>query len=230
VLLKLEHIGKTYYTDDVETRALQDITFAIERGEYVSVEGPSGCGKSTLLSIIGLLDSPTAGTYELNGKAVERLSSSERSSIRNHEIGFIFQNFNLIGDLTVQENVELPLVYRGVSKRERKRRVADVLDRVGITHRAGHYPAQLSGGQQQRVAVARALGGNPSLLLADEPTGNLDTVNGQAVMQLLSELHADGATIVMVTHDRAFANCAQRKIGLLDGCLRESADLVEAHQ
>ncbi len=230
MLLKLENIGKTYYTDDVETRALQGITFAIERGEYVSVEGPSGCGKSTLLSIVGLLDSPTAGTYELNGKAVERLSSSERSSIRNHEIGFIFQNFNLIGDLTVQENVELPLVYRGVSKRERQRRVADVLDRVAITHRARHYPAQLSGGQQQRVAVARALGGNPSLLLADEPTGNLDTTNGQAVMDLLRELHADGATIVMVTHDRAFANCAQRKIGLLDGRLRESIELVEARQ
>jgi putative ABC transport system ATP-binding protein len=230
VLLKLQNIAKSYYTDDVETRALQDITFAIERGEYVSVEGPSGCGKSTLLSIIGLLDSPTSGTYELNGRAVERLSGSERSSIRNHEIGFIFQNFNLIGDLTVQENVELPLVYRGVSKRERKRRVAGVLDRVGITHRARHYPGQLSGGQQQRVAVARALGGNPSLLLADEPTGNLDTANGHAVMELLSELHGDGATIVMVTHDRAFANCAERKIGLLDGRLRDPVELVEAHQ
>ncbi len=230
MLLRFEHVGKSYYTDEVETRALQDISFEIERGEYVSIEGPSGCGKSTLLSIVGLLDTPTTGSYELNGASVEGLSRAERSSIRNREIGFIFQNFNIIGDLTVQENVELPLVYRGVTKGERKRRVAEVLERVGIGHRARHYPAQLSGGQQQRVAVARALGGNPSLLLADEPTGNLDTANGDAVMQLLGELHEGGATIVIVTHDRSFANCAKRKIGLLDGRLLESIELVEARQ
>jgi putative ABC transport system ATP-binding protein len=229
MLLKLLGINKTYQTDEVETRALRDIDLEIERGEYVSIEGPSGCGKSTLLSIIGLLDAPTSGDYVLNGASVGALSASERAAIRNREIGFIFQNFNLIGDLTVEENVELPLTYRGVSKAERRRRVADVLDRVNVAHRARHFPAQLSGGQQQRVAVARALAGNPSVLLADEPTGNLDSAHGEAVMELLAELHTGGSTIVMVTHDRRFAKYAKRTIGLLDGCLANSPTLVEAH-
>jgi putative ABC transport system ATP-binding protein len=228
MLLSLENISKSYFTDELETRALSGISFSIDRGEYVSIEGPSGCGKSTLLSIIGLLDAPTAGSYQLNGQAVENLSVVQRAAIRNREIGFIFQNFNLIGDLTVQENVELPLIYRGVTKRERGHRVADVLERVGITARAKHYPAQLSGGQQQRVAVARALAGNPSILLADEPTGNLDTKNGDAVMELLAELHAAGATIIMVTHDRRFAGYAGRKIGLLDGQVQSAPEIAEA--
>jgi putative ABC transport system ATP-binding protein len=229
MLLKLQGINKTYQTDEVETRALRDIDLEIDRGEYVSIEGPSGCGKSTLLSIIGLLDAPTSGEYILNGRAVAALSAGERAAIRNREIGFIFQNFNLIGDLTVEENVELPLTYRGVSKNERRRRVSEVLERVNVAHRARHYPAQLSGGQQQRVAVARALAGNPSVLLADEPTGNLDSVHGEAVMELLAELHESGSTIVMVTHDRRFATYAKRTIGLLDGRLADSNGLVEAH-
>jgi putative ABC transport system ATP-binding protein len=219
MLLQLQGIDKTYQTDDVETHALRDIDLGIERGEYVSIEGPSGCGKSTLLSIIGLLDTPTKGSYTLNGRAVGSLSTGERAAIRNREIGFIFQNFNLIGDLTVEENVELPLTYRGVSKGERRRRVSEVLERVNIAHRARHYPSQLSGGQQQRAAVARALAGNPSVLLADEPTGNLDSVHGEAVMELLAELHESGSTIVMVTHDRRFARYAKRTVGLLDGRL-----------
>ncbi|HTV93028.1 MAG TPA: ABC transporter ATP-binding protein [Verrucomicrobiae bacterium] len=228
MLLELHDICKIYHTDEIETRALRDIDLGIERGEYVSIEGPSGCGKSTLLSIIGLLDAPTSGSYALNGRAVASLSAGERAAIRNREIGFIFQNFNLIGDLTVEENVELPLTYRGVSKAERRRRVREVLERVNVAHRARHYPAQLSGGQQQRVAVARALAGNPSVLLADEPTGNLDSEHGEAVMELLGELHAGGATVVMVTHDRRFAKYAQRTVGLLDGCLAESPELAEA--
>jgi putative ABC transport system ATP-binding protein len=228
VLLQLQGINKTYQTDEVETHALRDIDLDIERGEYVSIEGPSGCGKSTLLSIIGLLDAPTNGSYILNGRAVGSLSTSERASIRNREIGFIFQNFNLIGDLTVAENVELPLTYRGVSKAERRRRVSEVLERVNIAPRARHYPSQLSGGQQQRVAVARALAGNPSLLLADEPTGNLDSAHGAAVMELLTELHESGSTIVMVTHDRRFARYAERTVGLLDGRLADAKHLVEA--
>ena len=227
-LLEMKMIGKSYFTDTVETRALRDVTLNIERGEYVSIEGPSGCGKSTLLSIIGLLDVPTAGEYTLNNRPVARLSLNERATIRNREIGFIFQSFNLIGDLTVEENVELPLVYRGMTRSERRARVSNVLERVGIMHRRGHYPAQLSGGQQQRVAVARALAGEPSLLLADEPTGNLDTTNGQAVMDLLEELHKDGSTIIMVTHDRRFARCAERTIGLLDGQLTTALERVEA--
>ncbi|HEY5348739.1 MAG TPA: ABC transporter ATP-binding protein [Candidatus Lustribacter sp.] len=228
MLLELHDICKSYQTDEVETRALRDIDLGIERGEYVSIEGPSGCGKSTLLSIIGLLDAPTSGSYVLNGRAVDSLSAGERAAIRNREIGFIFQNFNLIGDLTVEENVELPLTYRGVSKAERRRRVDEVLQRVNVAHRARHYPAQLSGGQQQRVAVARALAGNPSVLLADEPTGNLDSAHGEAVMELLAELHASGSTIVMVTHDRRFATYAKRTIGLLDGCLAGSPAVAEA--
>ncbi|HTC30740.1 MAG TPA: ABC transporter ATP-binding protein [Candidatus Acidoferrum sp.] len=229
MLLELNDISKIYHTDEVETRALRDVDLGIERGEYVSIEGPSGCGKSTLLSIIGLLDAPTSGSYMLNGRAVASLSAGERAAIRNREIGFIFQNFNLIGDLTVEENVELPLTYRGVSKGERRRRVTEVLERVNVGHRARHYPAQLSGGQQQRVAVARALAGNPSVLLADEPTGNLDSEHGEAVMHLLADLHLSGSTIVMVTHDRRFSSYAKRTIGLLDGRLVSSPELVEAH-
>jgi len=229
MLLQLTGICKNYVTDEVETRALRDVTLSIQRGEYVSIEGPSGCGKSTLLSIIGLLDTPSAGSYALNGRNVEALSTGERAAIRNREIGFIFQNFNLIGDLTVEENIELPLAYRGVTKAERRRRIKEVMERVDIAHRARHYPAQLSGGQQQRVAVARALAGNPSVLLADEPTGNLDTTNGDAVMELLAELHEGGSTIIMVTHDRRFAKYAKRTIGLLDGRLAESEALAEAY-
>ncbi len=229
MLLQLNGICKNYVTDEVETLALRDVTVGIDRGEYVSIEGPSGCGKSTLLSIIGLLDAPSGGSYVLNGRNVEGLSTGERAAIRNREIGFIFQNFNLIGDLTVEENIELPLAYRGVTKAERRRRIKEVMERVDIAHRARHYPAQLSGGQQQRVAVARALAGNPSVLLADEPTGNLDTTNGDAVMELLAELHESGSTIIMVTHDRRFAKYAKRTIGLLDGRLAESETLAEAY-
>ena len=219
MLVSLENVGKSYFTEDVETRALRDITVQIDRGEYVAIEGPSGCGKSTLLSILGLLDSPTTGLYRLNGHAVQNLRASERATIRNREIGFIFQNFNLIGDLSVGENVELPLLYRGMTRGERRLRVADVLERVHIPHRAKHYPMQLSGGEQQRAAVARALAGDPSILLADEPTGNLDTRNGEAVMELLAELNDAGSTIIMVTHDSRFAKQAKRSIGLLDGQL-----------
>jgi putative ABC transport system ATP-binding protein len=219
MLVSLDDVGKSYLTEDVETRALRGITFEIERGEYVAIEGPSGCGKSTLLSILGLLDTPSAGVYKLNGRTVENLNANERATIRNREIGFIFQNFNLIGDLSVGENVELPLVYRGMTRGERRLRVAEVLERVRIPHRAKHYPMQLSGGEQQRVAVARALAGDPSILLADEPTGNLDTRNGEAVMELLNELHDAGSTIIMVTHDFRFAKQAKRTIGLLDGQL-----------
>jgi putative ABC transport system ATP-binding protein len=217
MIVEVENLSKSYLSEDVETRALRRITFGIERGEYVAIEGPSGCGKSTLLAILGLLDSPSGGRYRLNGRAVEDLRPGDRATIRNREIGFIFQNFNLVGDLTVAENVEMPLVYRGVSKGQRRARVMEVLDRVGLAHRAHHAPMRLSGGEQQRAAVARALAGEPSLLLADEPTGNLDTRNGEAVMELLAELNAAGSTIVMVTHDRRFARQARRVIGLLDG-------------
>jgi putative ABC transport system ATP-binding protein len=227
MLLRLKGICKSYYTDELETRALLDVDMNVERGEYISIEGPSGCGKSTLLSIIGLLDAPSSGTYMLDGRAVSGLSIDDRAAIRNRAIGFIFQNFNLIGDLNVRGNVELPLVYRGVTPGERRRRVDEVLERVGLEHRARHFPAQLSGGQQQRVAVARALAGNPSVLLADEPTGNLDTRNGESVMEMLAELHAEGTTILMVTHDRRFARYASRTIGLLDGRLTDSPELVE---
>lgn len=217
-LIKLEAIKKVFLTDEVETHALSGVHFDIHRGEYVSISGPSGCGKSTLLSILGLLDTPTEGSYLLNGRQVEDITASERARIRNKEIGFIFQAFNLIGDLTVFENVELPLTYRdGMAKNERRERVQAALERVGMAHRLKHYPAQLSGGQQQRVAVARALVGQPSILLADEPTGNLDSKNGEAVMTLLDELHKGGATICMVTHDPRYAEFAQRKIFMFDG-------------
>ncbi len=202
-LIKLDGVKKVFYTDEVETHALGGIHLEIVRGEYVSIAGPSGCGKSTLLSIFGLLDTPTGGEYWLNGKPVANLTMRERARTRNREIGFIFQNFNLIGDLTVFENVELPLTYRGMPSAERRKRVQDALERVGMAHRAKHYPSQLSGGQQQRVAVARAVAGEPSILLADEPTGNLDSKNGEAVMELLRELHRAGATLCMVTHDPA---------------------------
>ncbi|MGH9834676.1 MAG: ABC transporter ATP-binding protein, partial [Blastocatellia bacterium] len=206
-----------FYTDEVETHALSGIHLEINQGDYVSIAGPSGCGKSTLLSILGLLDSPSDGSYKLNGKPVQGLSMSERARIRNREIGFIFQSFNLIGDLTVYENVELPLTYRGMSSAERKQRVNAALEKVGMAHRAKHLPSQLSGGQQQRVAVARAVCGDPLILLADEPTGNLDSTNGEAVMDLLRELHRGGATICMVTHDPRFARHADRSIHLFDG-------------
>jgi putative ABC transport system ATP-binding protein len=218
VLIKLDDLTKVFYTDEVETHALSGVHFEINKGDYLSIAGPSGCGKSTLLSILGLLDTPTGGRYLLNSTPVETLDNSQRAHIRNKEIGFIFQAFNLIGDLTVFENVELPLTYRaGVTKQERKQRVIESLERVRMAHRLRHYPSQLSGGQQQRVAVARALAGSPSVLLADEPTGNLDSKNGEAVMALLSELHAEGATVCMVTHDPRYAAYADRNIHMFDG-------------
>jgi putative ABC transport system ATP-binding protein len=221
VLIKLDDLTKVFATDEVETHALSGIHLEIHRGEYVSISGPSGCGKSTLLSILGLLDSPSSGAYVLNGTAVHGLTPYEQARIRNREIGFIFQSFNLIGDLTVFENVELPLTYRGVRPRERREKAEAALERVGMAHRAKHLPGQLSGGQQQRVAVARALVGHPSILLADEPTGNLDSKNGETVMGLLQELHAGGATICMVTHDSRFAAHAQRTVHLFDGRIVE---------
>jgi len=216
-VITLDHLTKVFATDEVETHALEDISLEITRGEYVSISGPSGCGKSTLLSILGLLDSPTAGTYRLNGKEVSELKAWERARVRNREIGFIFQSFNLIGDLSVFENVELPLTYRGMRPVERRQRVQDALERVSMAHRAKHVPSQLSGGQQQRVAVARAVAGEPVILLADEPTGNLDSKSGESVMELLHELYMNGATICMVTHDPRYAAHADRSIHLFDG-------------
>ena len=225
VLIGLDGVKKVFLTDEMETHALDGVHLKIKRGEYVSIAGPSGCGKSTLLSILGLLDSPTDGSYTLNGKPVANLKASERARIRNREIGFVFQAFNLIGDLTVYENVELPLTYRGMPSSERKKRCLHALERVGMSHRMKHYPAQLSGGQQQRVAVARALVGDPLILLADEPTGNLDSKNGEAVMELMSELHRGGATICMVTHDPRYAAYSDRSIHLFDGrVVEESAE------
>src|SRR2546425_6773716 len=223
-LIQIEDLTKVFYTDEIETHALSGVHLSINRGEYVAMSGPSGCGKSTLLSIIGLLDTPTAGRYTLNSKEVANLNFADRSRIRNQEIGFIFQSFNLIGDLTVAENVELPLTYRaGMPAAERKRRVQESLERVNMAHRMRHYPAQLSGGQQQRVAVARALAGSPAILLADEPTGNLDSKNGEAVMSLLQDLHREGSTICMVTHDPRFARHAERQIHLFDGRVVEES-------
>ena len=216
-LIRLESVSKVFYTDEIETHALSGIDLEIRGGEYLSVSGPSGCGKSTLLSILGLLDVPTEGTYDLDGTPVGSLNLRQHARIRNRKIGFIFQAFHLIGDLTVSENVELPLTYRGMPAPERRRRVDRVLERVGMSHRKRHYPSQLSGGQQQRVAVARALGGDPALLLADEPTGNLDSANGESVMRLLGEIHQGGATICMVTHDPRFEQDAQRVVRLFDG-------------
>ena len=222
-LIRLDQVSKVFITDEVETHALAGIHFELKKGEYLSIAGPSGCGKSTLLAILGLLDTPSDGVYYLNGKPVTGLKLSERARIRNREIGFIFQAFNLIGDLTVYENVELPLTYRGMPGSERKRRVQEALERVGMSHRMKHYPSQLSGGQQQRVAVARALGGDPLILLADEPTGNLDSANGEAVMSLLKELHTAGATVCMVTHDPRYAEFADRTIHLFDGRIVEES-------
>ena len=223
-LIHLDGVKKVFYTEEVETHALAGIHLDLLPGEYIAIAGPSGCGKSTLLSILGLLDTPTEGTYILNGKSAENLSLSERARIRNREVGFIFQAFNLIGDLTVYENVELPLTYRGTPSAERKQKVQAALERVGMAHRMKHYPAQLSGGQQQRVAVARAVVGDPSILLADEPTGNLDSSNGEAVMGLLQELHSAGSTICMVTHDPRYARHAQRTVRLFDGRVVEEED------
>jgi putative ABC transport system ATP-binding protein len=220
-LIRLESVKKVFFTDEVETHALAGVHLEIRKGEYLAIAGPSGCGKSTLLSILGLLDSPTDGEYMLNGKQVAKLDLGERSRIRNREIGFIFQAFNLIGDLTVYENVELPLTYRGTPASERKKAVQESLERVGMAHRMKHYPSQLSGGQQQRVAVARALVGKPSILLADEPTGNLDSRNGEQVMELLRDLHRGGATVCMVTHDPRYARHADRTIHLFDGRIVE---------
>ncbi len=227
-LIRLENLRKVFLTDEVETHALSGIHLDVMPGEYIAIAGPSGCGKSTLLSILGLLDTPSDGDYMLNGKPVANIKMAERSRIRNREIGFIFQAFNLIGDLTVYENVELPLTYRGMASAERKKRVQEALEKVGMAHRIKHYPSQLSGGQQQRVAVARALGGSPSILLADEPTGNLDSRNGEAVMELLKQLHNDGATICMVTHDPRYAQYADRSIHLFDGRVVEETAGAQA--
>ena len=216
-LIQLENLEKVYYTAELETHALCDVNLTIRRGEFVTVTGPSGCGKSSLLSILGLLDTPTRGDFTLAGKSVTRLRRNERAHFRNREIGFIFQAFNLIGSMSVSENVALPLMYRKLSRDERVRRVADALEKVGMAHRRDHRPSQLSGGQQQRVAVARALAGDPAILLADEPTGNLDSKNSVMIMELLCDLHREGATICMVTHNPDFVAYAQRRIALLDG-------------
>lgn len=226
-LIDLKGVSKVFNTDEVETHALSDIHLKIEKGQFVCVAGPSGCGKSTLLSLLGLLDSPTNGEYLLDGQSMQKLSLTERARLRNRQIGFIFQSFNLIGNLDVFENVELPLRYRGISGGERKERVMDALSSVDMSHRAKHRPRELSGGQQQRVAVARALAGKPLILLADEPTGNLDSANGEAVMRMLAELHEDGATICMVTHDARFAAQAQRTVHLFDGQIAADGELDE---
>ena len=221
-IIQLKGIRKVFLTDEVETHALSDVHFDVKRGEYLAISGPSGCGKTTLLSILGLLDVPSAGEYLLAGEQVAGLSPVDRARVRNRQIGFIFQAFNLIGDLTVYENVELPLTYRDMPASERRDRVASALDRVGMSHRARHYPAQLSGGQQQRVAVARAVAGDPAIILADEPTGNLDSKNGEAVMELLRELNENGSTVCMVTHDSRYAQHADREVALFDGKVVEA--------
>ena len=229
-LIHLEGLTKVFYTDEIETHALDGVHLDIEEGEYVSIAGPSGCGKSTLLSILGLLHAPTAGAYTLNGTPVAQLSTADRARIRNKEVGFIFQSFNLIGDLTVEENVELPLTYRKTPAAERRTKVQQALERVGMAHRMKHHPGQLSGGQQQRVAVARAIVGNPSIVLADEPTGNLDSRNGEVVMSLLRELNRDGATICMVTHDPRYAKNADRTVHLFDGRIVEEERMPAEEQ
>jgi len=221
-LLQLKDIGKVFFTDEVETHALANIDLEVHEGEFLSIAGPSGCGKSTLLSILGFLESPSSGTYLLKGRNTTDLSLTDRTRLRNREIGFVFQSFNLIGDLTVRENVELPLTYRPMAASERRQRVSDALERVDMSHRTNHYPAQLSGGQQQRVAVARAIAGNPATLLADEPTGNLDSASGEAVMDLLKELHSNGTTVCMVTHDPRYARHATRTVDLFDGHIVEA--------
>jgi putative ABC transport system ATP-binding protein len=220
-LIELEGIGKVFPAAEVDTHALAEVHLTIRRGEFVCIEGPSGCGKTTLLSILGLLDEPTRGEYRLEGEPVARLAPAQRAAIRNRKIGFIFQSFNLIGDLTIAENIELPLTYRGWTAQRRRQRVAEALDKVGLAHRARHMPGQLSGGQQQRVAVARAIAGEPRVLLADEPTGNLDSGNGEAVMEILRDIHAAGATIAMVTHNPDYARQAERRVSLFDGRIVE---------
>ncbi len=227
-LIHMKGIRKVFHTDEVETHALSDVHFDIQRGEYVAISGPSGCGKTTLLSILGLLDAPSSGEYFIDGQPVAQLAPADRARVRNQQIGFIFQAFNLIGDLTVFENVELPLTYRDMAASERRERVQAALERVGMTHRAKHFPAQLSGGQQQRVAVARAVAGDPAILLADEPTGNLDSKNGEAVMELLQELHQNGATICMVTHDARYAQHADREVHLFDGRVADAPSVALA--
>ncbi|MCL7967043.1 MAG: ABC transporter ATP-binding protein [marine benthic group bacterium] len=227
-LIRLEGVNKIFYTEEMETHALSDIDLQIRDGEFAEVMGPSGCGKSTLLSLIGLLDTPTEGGYWLNGESVSDLSPSERAEVRNRHIGFIFQAFNLIGDLTVFENVELPLIYGGVDAGTRREAAQRALERVGMSHRMDHYPSQLSGGQRQRVAAARAVVGDPLILLADEPTGNLDSTNGEAVMQLLRDLHAEGSTILMVTHDPRYSAYAERTIHLFDGRITDEEAEIEA--
>jgi putative ABC transport system ATP-binding protein len=216
-LIHLEAIAKTFFTDEVETRALAQVELDVQQGEFLSIAGPSGSGKTTLLSILGLLDAPSAGRYALGGRNVSELSATQRARVRNEQVGFIFQSFNLIGELTVLENVELPLTYRAMPADERRARAQKALERVGMSHRKLHYPAQLSGGQQQRVAVARAVAGDPLVLLADEPTGNLDSHNGEAVMELLKELHRGGATLCMVTHNEQYVRYATRAVTLFDG-------------
>ena len=227
-IIQLQGVSKMFETEEVRTHALDAIDLTISRGDYLAVSGPSGCGKSTLLSILGLLDAPSAGQYWLGGRDVGTLGGKARALTRNREIGFVFQSFNLLGDLSVAENVGLPLTYRGMSAAERKARVERALERVGMSHRARHHPSQLSGGQQQRVAVARAVAGDPAILLADEPTGNLDSANGEAVMALLDELHASGATICIVTHDPRFAGHAERVVRLLDGRVVEDNEALLA--
>jgi putative ABC transport system ATP-binding protein len=230
-LIHLEGLTKVFYTDEIETHALDGVHLDIEKGEYVAIAGPSGCGKSTLLSILGLLQAPTGGQYTLNDTPVAQINTAERARIRNREVGFIFQSFNLIGDLTVEENVELPLTYRKMPAAERRKRVQESLERVGMAHRMKHYPGQLSGGQQQRVAVARAIVGSPSIVLADEPTGNLDSRNGEAVMTLMRELNRDGATICMVTHDPRYAKHADRTVHIFDGRVVEEERMpIEEHE
>jgi putative ABC transport system ATP-binding protein len=229
-LITLQGVKKVFYTEEVETHALADVHLNIKEGEYVAIAGPSGCGKTTLLSILGLLDTPTGGEYLLDNQPVANLTASQRARIRNQHIGFVFQAFNLIGDLTVYENVELPLTYRGMPGGERKRRVEEALEKVGMAHRVKHYPSQLSGGQQQRVAVARAIVGQPLILLADEPTGNLDSKNGEHVMNLLQDLHKEGSTICMVTHDPRYAHHAGRTVNLFDGQIVSESNGAEVSE
>ncbi|MFC1605103.1 ABC transporter ATP-binding protein [Planctomycetota bacterium] len=228
-LISLKEITKIFQTDEVETHALSGLDMEIRDGEYVAVDGPSGCGKSTLLSIMGLLDTSTSGLYELKQQDVTQLSLSQRARIRNRQVGFIFQSFNLIGDLTVQENVQLPLSYRGMNSSDQKKLTIEALEKVAMTHRKQHYPAQLSGGQQQRVAVARAIVGNPAILLADEPTGNLDSKNAEAVMKLLADLHNEGSTICMVTHDPRWVHYSDRTIHLFDGRIVAENESMEVN-
>lgn len=216
-MITLKNIKKIFKTEEVETWALQNVSLEVKKGEFVAIMGPSGCGKSTLLNILGLLDTPTDGTYMLEGKDVSRMNEDDRTELRKGRLGFVFQSFNLIDELNVTENVELPLLYMNISKKERRQKVAEVIERVAMTHRAHHFPAQLSGGQQQRVAIARAVISHPSIILADEPTGNLDSKHGKEVMELLQELHREGTTIIMVTHSQRDANYADRVINLFDG-------------